>query len=269
MSASTTKTAPIERSLGRQIRAAVISLTFIVMAGCGGGGGGEGSAPAAVNTAPVNSFAIAGDDYGIENANYLSATKSSLGIVLRAAVASSMTDPDYKTVTRIDIAPGAAVAQGVTYPLAAGAASPAGILFLNGHGSTLMKTTGGSITFSRYGGNAGDRISGTFAAVVRDDGDPAQPSYNIAGSFDFVCDSFGALLPAPASLALSAQPGYQARCASCHALGSYDQSASGAPDLALMGGRMNAVFSADLPGHQGVSLSAGEIAALKVLLNTN
>lgn len=254
---------------------AFLLLALIVVAGCGGGGG-EGGAPAGVSAVPAqlavsgNSFAVTGDNYGLENATYLSSTKSGLGIVLRAAIASSMTDPNYKTVSRIDIASGAAITPNLAYSLG-GAANPfpGDVYFLNGHPSTLLRTIGGTITFTHYGSNAGDRISGSFNAVVEDGNDPARPSYNIAASFDLATDSFGAVQPAPASLALSAQPSYQANCASCHAAGSYDQTAAGASDLALKGGRMNAIFTAGQPGHQGLTLTAEEIGALKVLLNTN
>lgn len=270
---TTTKTNRNQGTFSTRMKALAVSLSLVIMAGCGGGGGG--SAPAGVNTVepPVqgNSYTVTSDDYGLENATYLSSSKSNLGIVFRAAVASSLSDPEYKTVSRIDIAAGAAIAPQVTYSLAGGDAPafPGNIYFLNGHPSTLLKTVGGTISFTRYGGNSGDRISGSYSAVVEDGNDPAKPTFTVAGSFDFVTDSYGPVLPAPGSLALAAQPAYQSNCASCHALGSYDPSASGAPDLALKGGEMNAIFTAGQAGHQGVTLTANEIADLKVLLNTN
>lgn len=268
-----------EMSFSYLVAAALLTLAVLLMAGCGGGGGSEGSAPAGVNVptgpapqAQVNSFSITGDSYGVENSTYLSSTKSALGIVLRGAIASSMTDPDFKTISRIDIASGAAITPQVVYSLgSAGGASafPGNVYLFNGHQSTLLRTVGGSITFSRYGGNAGDRISGSYSAVVEDGNDPARPSYIVAASFDFVTDSYGAVTPAPVSRALSAQPSYQAFCASCHAMGSYDQAAAGASDLSLKGGRLNGIFTPDQQGHQGITLSASEIGNLKVLLNTN
>lgn len=269
---TTTKTNRNQGALATRIRALAVSLSLVLMAGCGGGGGG--SAPAGVNTSedpvPSNSYTVTSDNYGLENATYLSSSKSNLGIVFRAAIASSINDPAYKTVSRIDIAAGAAITPQVSYSLSGAApAFPGNLYFLNGHTSTLLRTIGGNISFTRYGGNTGDRISGSYNAVVEDDNDPAKPTYNIAASFDFVTDSFGPVLPAPGSLALAAQPVYQSNCASCHALGSYDLSASGASDLALKGGGIDAAYTAGQPGHQGVTLSANEITNLKVLLNTN
>ncbi|HBA87431.1 MAG TPA: hypothetical protein DCZ75_05395, partial [Geobacter sp.] len=58
-------------------------------------------------------------------------------------------------------------------------------------------------------------------------------------------------------------------CATCHSLGGVDPASDGAPELSLMGGRMNGGFSPDLPGHQGIVLSATDIHDLKVLLNVN
>ncbi|QWV93028.1 hypothetical protein KP004_17950 [Geomonas oryzisoli] len=250
-----------------------LALSIALLAGCGGGGGG--TTPTGINTTPEganNSYTVTSDGYGLENATYLSSSLSNLGIVFRAAIASSLNDPAYKTVSRIDIAPGAAITAQTTYALgnAGGAPSfPGNLYFLNGHTSTLLRTVGGTISFSRYGGNSGDRISGSYNAVVEDDNDPAKPTYTVAASFDFVVDSYGAVLPAPGSLALAAQPTYQSHCASCHALGGYDPSASGAPDLALKGGYVPARYAAGVAGHQGVTLTADEISALKVLLNTN
>lgn len=270
-----TITKPVEQAFVNHFRKGFLVLALAVMAGCGGGGG-EAGAPAGVNTVPAqqavqaNYFAVTGDTYGMENATYLSCVKSSLGIVLRAAIASSMTDPDYKTVSRIDIASGAAIVPGVAYSLGSGQTPfPGNLYFFNGQSTTFLRTVGGTITFSRYGSNSGDRISGSYSAVVEDGGEPSRPTYTIAASFDFATDSYAAVQPAPASLALAAQPAYQGNCASCHSLGSYDQSAGGAADLALKGGHLDGLFAASQPGHQGITLSAGDIANLKVLLNTN
>jgi len=280
MKAHTIETGLIETAIRHSIRTALISLALF-FAGCGGGGGGAGSAPAAVNSVSsspavqtaASSFTMTSDNYGMENATYLAASNSSLGTVLRAAIASSMTDQNFKTVSRIDIPAGAAPA-GV-YSLGAATAStpafPGSLYFFNGHQSTLLRTVGGTITFTSYGSNSGDRISGSFSAVVEDGGDPSTPkaSYTVAANFDFVTDSYGPVLPAPASAALAAAASYDANCASCHSLGSHDPTAASAPDLALKGGTMNGMFTADLPSHQGIRLAASDIKALKVLLNIN
>ncbi|MBU5612070.1 hypothetical protein [Geomonas azotofigens] len=255
-----------------RIAGAALGLALILIAGCGGGGGGTN--PTGINTsndpAAANSYTVTSDQYGLERATYLSSSVSNLGIVFRVAIATSLNDPDYKTISRIDVAPGASITTQTTYSLGNGGAPfPGSLYFLNGHPSTLLRTVGGTITFSRYGGNSGDRISGSYSAIIEDDNDPAKPTYTIAAGFDFVVGSGGAVLSAPASLALAAQPVYQAQCASCHSLGSYDATASGAPELALKGGEVPAKYSAGQPGHEGVTLSAAEISALQVLCNTN
>jgi len=279
MKARTTEIAahPSRTIFAHTVNAALLVLA-LALAGCGGGGGG--SAPAAVNSVsavqtatPANSFSVTGDDYGMERPTYLAASKSSLGTVLRSAIAASMTDQNFRTLSRIDIPAGAAISTGVSYSLAAGSAStfPGTVYFFNGHQSTLLRTVGGTITFQAYGRNVGDRVAGSFSARVEDGNDTATPkaSYTIAASFDFVTDSYGPVLPAPVSVTTAAATNYDANCASCHALGSHDPSASGASDLALKGGKLNGLFSADLPGHQGIRLSAAEIEGLKVLLNVN
>jgi hypothetical protein len=215
------------------------------------------------------------DNYGMENATYLAASKSSLGIVLRAAIASSMTDQNFETVTRIDIPPSASISTGSVYSLVAttatGQAFPGNVYFLNDHPSTLLKTVDGTISFAAYGSNSGDRISGTYSAVIEDGNDPStpKPRYTVTANFDFLVDSFGPVLPTPPSVAIAALATYDANCAACHSLGSHDTTATGASDLALKGGRMNGIFTPGTPSHQGISLAASDINALKVLLNVN
>jgi len=74
------------------------------------------------------------------------------------------------------------------------------------------------------------------------------------------------VLPAP-PLASAAAPSFDAKCAICHALGSYDTTPGAASDLALKGGKLNSGFGNDLPAHQGVTLSPSELSGLKVMLN--
>lgn len=273
-------TTGIGTAVRHSVRAAAIALALL-FAGCGGGGGG--SAPAAVNAVPQSapvqtadaSFTITGDSYGVQNATYLAATKSSLGLVLRAAIATSMTDPDFKTVARIDIANPDAVAAGVTYSLggaSAGApAFPGTVYFFNGHASSLLKTTGGSITFTSYGSNPGDLVSGSYSAQVLDGNDSASPkgSYQISASFNFTTGAFGAILPAPVPIPPAAASLYSANCASCHSLGTIDAVQGSGPELALKGGKMNGLFPAGAAGHQGIALAASELSALRILLNAN
>ncbi|MBJ6748909.1 hypothetical protein [Geomonas anaerohicana] len=273
MNSTTTKTNKDHGSRPPRIATAALGLTLILLAACGGGGGG--TTPTGINTSndqvASNSYAVTSDQYGLEKATYLSSSVSNLGIVFRAGIATSLNDPDYKTISRIDFAPGTSVATQTSYALgnAGGTPFPGNLYFLNGHPSTLLRTVGGTISFTRYGGNSGDRISGSYSAIVEDDNDPAKPTYTIAAGFDFVVGTSSAVLPAPGSLALAAQPVYQAQCAACHSLGSFDASAAGAPDLALRGGEVPAKYLAGQPGHQGIMLSAAQINALQVLLNTN
>ena len=282
MNARITETTRIDIAVRHGFRAAAISLALL-MAGCGGGGGG--SAPAAVNgvsAAPVvtqgaaaNSFAFTSDDYGMAGATFLTATKSSSGIVLRAAVASSMTDQDFRTVSRIDVEPSATITAPATYSLGAATAGapafPGAIYFFNGHTSSLLKTVAGSISFTSFGKNSGDRISGSFTAVIEDGNDSATPkaNYTVAAKFDYVLESSGKVLPAAPPVPTIAAGSYQTNCASCHALGSFDPTFNGASDLSLKGGRMNGMFLPGVAGHQGITLAEAEITALKILLNVN
>jgi hypothetical protein len=146
------------------------------------------------------------------------------------------------------------------------------ICFSNGHGSTLLNTVSGTITFTSYGENSGERVAGSFTAVVEDhnSADLPRPAYSVKGNFSFVVNSSGALTPAPVPVPVAAAGYYDAKCAPCHSLGNHDLTfAGGAPDLALMGGEVPGYFAAGEPGHKGITLTAQEIHDLKILLNAN
>jgi hypothetical protein len=249
-------------------------------AGCGGGSSASGNgAPSSSSATPRGdgsggAFLITSDDYGVENPTYLSATRSSASLILRAAVASSMNDPAYQTVFRIDISAPGALAPAVSYrlgPASPGPSFPGALYLFNGHQSTLLQTAGGTISFNSYGTDSGDRISGSFDAVIVDGGDSTAPngSYRVAGSFSFTSGGNGPILPAPDPVPLAAPSLYLANCASCHSLGSFDSSTGSGPDVRLKGGRLHALFPAASVGHKGIALAPGEVAALKIFLNVN
>ena len=250
----------------------------VVLGGCGGGG----SQPVAQNTwadslSPAvsarNSYALTEDTYGLQNATFMSATRSDASIVLRAAIATSMTDPNFTTVFRIDIPQPTQVSGPGSYAIGGDGATipkfPGEILIFNGHKSSLLNTASGTVTFTSCGKNSGEVIAGNFAITVEDRNSTTlpRPVYAIKGNFSFVLDSFGALIPANSPVPAAAAGYYDAKCASCHALGSYDTTAAGAPDLALKGGEMTARFTADKPGHNAITLSASEIRDLMIFLN--
>ena len=204
------ETAGIEIAVRLSIKVAAVSLALFA-AGCGGGGGG--SAPAAIDSvapaattpqtaASQNSFTTTSDNFGMQNPTYLSSTKSALGIVLRVAIASSMTDPNFKTISRVDILPAAAIIPRAVYSLGSATdatpAFPGTVFFLNGQPSTQLATVGGVITFTAYGSNAGDRITGSYSAIIENGNDLSSPRarYTISANFDFVTDSNGPVLPA-------------------------------------------------------------------------
>jgi hypothetical protein len=272
------------RRAARMAASGALAMAAVCSAGCGSGGGSPSAGPdsaATASTATVhsdpsgNSFRITNDGYGMENPTFLSATRSGNGLILRAAVASSMSDPDYKTVSRIDIPESSALPGRGSYLLGAGSTGapsfPGTLYFFNGHQSTLLQTTGGTITFDSYGANPGDTISGSFRAVVIDGSDSAvpRPSYLVSGTFAFVSGSSGPILPAPAPLPVTAPSLYLENCASCHSLGAFDSSPGSGPDLSLKGGRVGPQFPGGSVAHQGIQLTAVDILGLKILLNVN
>ena len=80
------------------------------------------------------------------------------------------------------------------------------------------------------------------------------------------------LLAAPFARSAPAQDPavfYEDNCASCHTLGSLDLASATGPELSLKGGKLNTLYSSGAAGHQGITLAASELSALKILLNAN
>lgn len=245
-----------------------------ILGGCGSGGGGSQGTVTTTPSNPTvanNTYSLSEDAYGLQKATFMSATNNNGAFVMRAAIADNMTDPDFRTVFRIDIVQPQLINGPGTYAIGS-SGSPVEILFFNGHQSTLLNTASGTITFTSYGVNPGAVVSGSFEAVVEDqnsDHDPI-PTYPVKGSFNFVVNTSGSLVPTPIPVPVAAAGYYNGKCASCHSLGSLDpMSAGGAPDLALEGGEIPDHFTAGQPGHKAITLTAEEINDLKILLNAN
>ena len=73
--------------------------------------------------------------------------------------------------------------------------------------------------------------------------------------------------PTPAPAPTTGQGTYDANCASCHRLGTYDTSGS-APNLSGDGSEVDDEYRAGVSGHKGITLSATEISNLKTFLNS-
>jgi len=248
----------------------------LALAGCGGGGGSS-SVNAVVPGNPsshveaASAFTITGDDYGIQKATYLTADTSGDAMVLRAAIASSLTDPAFRTTVRIDVDHASRLSANTTYALGstAGTPFPGTLYFFDGHTSSLLQTVGGTITFTAFGTSGGAPVIGSFTATVKDGNDSAGSTYTISADFSFAAGNGGPVTPATAPIPTVAAATYDANCASCHSLGSYDGTASGGCELALKGGKLRDLMVPDTASHQGIRLAASQIAALQVLLNAN
>lgn len=252
------------------------ALVSLLLAGCGGGGG-EGSAAALSSSSPggaPGSYVVTEDGYGLQNATFLVASRTGSTLVMRAAIASGMTDPNFRTVIRIDISQPSSIVPG-SYSVGDGAgqlpAFPGEINVFNGHPSSALTTSAGTITFTSYGASSGDVIAGSFEVAIEDRNFPAvtPPSYPIKVAFRHVLNTSGAIVPTPSPVPAGASSVYDANCASCHTLGGYHQAGGGGPDIALRGGELTGMFTAGTPGHKNITLTAAEISDLRVLLNAN
>lgn len=257
-------------------------VTCLALTGCGGGGGGgtpsypQGATVGQSTTQnAINSYRLTGDGYGLQNGTFLTATEMGATVVLRSAIATSSTDPNFSTVFRIDIDQPSAITGPGTYSLDGTAspqpAFPGAIYFFDGHASTLLSTVGGTITFTSYGTAAGATVAGSFQALVQDgySATTPKPTYTISADFSYVLGTANAVTPAVSPVPANGVSLYDTRCAGCHQLGTYDTSSGSGPDLARDGGAMNGTFTAGTPGHQNITLTADDIYDLKVFLNAN
>lgn len=259
-----------------------LSVATLLIAACGGGGGSTSAGGVTTTAAPPatalpveykNSFDLTNDTYGTQKATYLSATSSDGAYVLRTAIASSMTDPGFKSIFRIDIKQPAAITENAAYAVGGETSSlptfPGDIYIFNGHPSTMIKVVSGAITFTSLGRGSDNIITGNFNVQAEDQNPAISPrtTYMFAATFSFALDSYGAIIPTPLPVPASGAALYDSRCASCHMLGDYDQTSNGAPDLSLKGGITGLLFTAGITGHQGVLLSAPELKDLRIFLN--
>lgn len=263
--------------------------THLALNGCGGGGSGEtekavvaessesavvmessdnAGARASSNSAG-NSYLLTEDTYGLQNATFMSATNSNGLFVLRAAIASKMTDPNFTTIFRIDILKPKQISDHGSYVIS-GHSPKVGIQFFNGHRSTLLNTITGTIKFTSYGAKSGDVVAGRFAVLVEDQNSKSRPTYSVKGNFRFVINSSGVLTPTRNPVPDTAAGYYSANCKSCHTLDIYEQNSSGdALCLTLKGGEITSKFTADVAGHNNIILTKDEIHDLKIFLNAS
>lgn len=245
----------------------------LAVSGCGGGSDVVGTA--AVSKAKTgekkNAYSVQEDSYGMQDATYITSSSTGATFTLRTAIAASLTDPNFRTVYRIDITNPAAVGKG-TYSLGSAVDGltqfPGDVYLFNGRNATMLRVISGTITFDSFGPNAGDLVAGTLSVTFADQSSSSnqKPTYLFKSGFSFLLNSSEQILPLPDPVPVQAAPLYAARCAGCHALGSYDATSSGAPDISLKGGELEAVFAG---GHKGNTLDSGELRLLKVLLNAN
>ena len=263
-----------KRAIARTVCSTVL---IMALAGCGGGGGGgslpEGSSATSHPTPGVNSVTVTEDSYGLQNPTYLTSNHGDGIFVMRAAIASADTDPNFRTLFRIDVFSPAAIDRNGTYRIGDGGSGlpgfPGEILFFNGHQSTLLCTVEGTVTFTDFGTNTGDLIAGNFVVSVADgySAITPQPLYSVKASFSFTLDSSGPVVPMMSPIPAGSLTCYTTKCSSCHALGTLDPVAESAPELSLKGGLIEGMFTAGVTGHQGIKLTASEISDMKVLLN--
>jgi len=74
--------------------------------------------------------------------------------------------------------------------------------------------------------------------------------------------------PTPTPTPTTGKAVYDANCAGCHRLGTYDSSGS-APNLSGDGSELSGEYTAGVRGHQGITLSATEISNLRTFLDAN
>lgn len=263
----------VMKSIFTKLAILTMAGAMVSLSGCGGGGSPSSTAVATVTPVdnPKNAYAVLEDTYGIQNATFLTSSRSGSTLTLRSAIAASVTDPAFKTLYRIDFTDAAGTVKG-TYSVGSAVAGlpqfPGSLYIFNGHNATMLQVVSGTISFDSFGANAGDLVAGTLSVVFADNNAAGnvKPTYSFRSSFGFVVNSSEQILPAPEPVPAQAASLYAGKCSACHLLGSVDTTAGGAPDLSLKGGELETVFA---PGHKNVALAPEELRSLKVLFNAN
>lgn len=265
-----------KRAIARTICTTVV---IMALAGCGGGGGSlptgssATSSPTSNPASSANSVTVTEDSYGLQNPTYLTSDQGSGTFIMRAAIASADTDPNFRTVFRIDVFSPAVIARNGIYRIGSAGSGlpgfPGEIQFFNGHQSSLLRTVEGTVTFTDFGMHSGDLIAGNFVVTIADgySAIAPQPLYSVKANFSFTLNASGPAVPTQSPVPAGSLACYTAKCSSCHALGTLDPVAESAPGLPFTGGSIEGRFTPDVTGHQGITLTASEIRGLKVLLN--
>ena len=210
--------------------------TALIVSGCGGGGGVESTAVVSAPKAEEkkNGYSVQEDGYGLQAATFITSGRTDTTFTLRTAIATGLTDVNFRTVYRIDVANPAGVSKGV-YSLGSALAGlsqfPGDVYIFNGRNSTMLKVDFGTISFSSFGANAGDLVAGSLDLTFADHNSTSEtkPTYRLRSGFSFVLNSSAQILPTPDPVPAQAAPLYAARCAGCHTLGSFDMVSGGAP----------------------------------------
>ncbi len=161
---------------------------LFILGGCGSGGWGgvsgvTVSSPApAPAPAPVNTYSLSRDDLMLQIANDLTTENNAGGFILRAAESSNADGViNAGDVFRIDVLKQDQIETGIANNVAT--ANPlCTISFFDGERSSMLTTTSGTITFTKYGTKNNEEVSGTFDVTV-DDGSGILKY--VSGRFDY------------------------------------------------------------------------------------
>lgn len=114
----------------------------------------------------------------------------------------------------------------------------------------------------------GSELSGEYRAGERGHQGITLSASQISDLRAFLDSPTPAPAPDPAPTPTSGKAVYDANCASCHRLGTYDASGS-APNLSGDGSDVGDKYRAGVEGHKDITLTSEQISSLKTFLNSN
>lgn len=143
----------------------------------------------------ANYFVVTSDDYGIRTPNFYYSTNNESFWSVQAAVAENVTDPDFRSVIRIDITKENGVMPDINKSFSIEdnpqyEKFPGSILVPNGQKSTGRKVERGLISFET--GSSGN-VKGSFDVVLTDYDSATVPAprHRLEGNFKFVMGTYG------------------------------------------------------------------------------
>jgi hypothetical protein len=182
------------------VKALLLCALALLPLACGNGGGGGGTTAGANNNqgkADINYLTVTSDNYGLLTPNFYYSVNNNVLWSIQSSVASSIWDPNFRSVIRIDIEKTGGIMPVINKPFSIEDNGqyekfPGTFSVFNGQESVLKKVEQGTIVFTADSNPSGI-VSGVFDVILTDYDASliSPPLYHISGTFHFTMGTYG------------------------------------------------------------------------------